>query len=173
MQERANLTPAERELEAALAALSPAAPAIDRDALMFRAGRASGRRRNHAWQAATAVLALAFGVSLVTRFSPPSAGHPAVPLAVAPAAAPEAPNPSSATATLWPLLPPVQSPAAYSRLRATVLAHGADALSLPPGSAGRSDDEPPPRRLLKPASQSPRSRGFFDIRAMISSGEQS
>lgn len=57
------------EIERALTALSPAAPRLDRDALMYEAGRGSWRRR-WLWPAAAcgfAVLAAGLGVRLATR----------------------------------------------------------------------------------------------------------
>ena len=67
MSDEGTLTPTERQLEAALGALAPARAGIDRDALMFRAGRASSRRGTHAWRATTLVLAAALVVSLLER----------------------------------------------------------------------------------------------------------
>ena len=69
MQEK-RLTPPERELEAALGSLSPAAPTLDRDRLMFRAGQASTRRRARAWQGLAAALAVTTTVSIVLRPAP-------------------------------------------------------------------------------------------------------
>jgi hypothetical protein len=57
-----SLSPEEAELERALGGLRPAAPALDRDALMFAAGRASVR--THAawpWQCATAAMVVLVG----------------------------------------------------------------------------------------------------------------
>jgi len=70
MSDEGTLTPTERQLEAALGALAPAASGIDRDALMFRAGRASARRGMYGWRAGTLVLAAALTCSLVTRPRP-------------------------------------------------------------------------------------------------------
>lgn len=170
MQEHTNLTPAERELEAALAALRPAAPVIDRDGLMFRAGQASARGRTHVWQAAAAGLALAFGVSLVTRSSP-SAGRPGVQVAVAPGTATE--PQSTALPEFASLRPLSQSPSAYWRVRAAVLTRGTDALAAPTGGAGNGEPELRLHRLLETAPQSSRKLNFFGIQDLILSGEQS
>lgn len=62
-----NLTPAEREFEATLRGLSPAAPAIDRNQLMYRAGYAAGSRRQRSWQGLAAVLAAGLGLSLAMQ----------------------------------------------------------------------------------------------------------
>jgi len=70
MPDEEALTPAEQELEAALGTLQPTAPGIDRDRLLFRAGRASGRPAARRWQVATAVLAACLAVSLQVRPEP-------------------------------------------------------------------------------------------------------
>jgi hypothetical protein len=57
----------ERELETTLRMLSPVAPAISRDRLMFHAGRAIGRRSVNLWRSAAAALVVVFGLSLVVR----------------------------------------------------------------------------------------------------------
>jgi hypothetical protein len=59
------LTPAELELESALGGLRPAAVAVERDRLMYRAGQSSARRRNLAWPILSIALALMLGVSLL------------------------------------------------------------------------------------------------------------
>ena len=67
MPNEETLTPAERELQEALGTLQPAAAGIDRDGLMFRAGRASVRRALRPWQAASVVLAACLAISLWAR----------------------------------------------------------------------------------------------------------
>src|SRR5262245_57592623 len=61
-----DLPPAEREVEAALARLRPAAASVDPSDALFEAGRVAGarsaRRQVHLWRAAAAVL-LAGGVA--------------------------------------------------------------------------------------------------------------
>jgi hypothetical protein len=146
------LTPAERELEAALGALRPAAPALDRDRLIFAAGRAVGRTESRrplrCWQAAAAALALAAGLSLLVRTGPgtrPDA--PQVPLVIrqspTPLAPPQpapltAPTVVSAgpTASFWLMRP---APGTYFDLRDKVLRRGLDALP-------RSTPETPTRQ---------------------------
>jgi hypothetical protein len=70
-REQDGLTPAERELEAAMRALRPAPAALDRDRLLFEAGATIGlagaRRSVRAWRAAAALVALALGASWVWR----------------------------------------------------------------------------------------------------------
>lgn len=132
------LSDAQRELETTLAALRPAAPAINRDALMFAAGRASAvpRRSVHVWQAATAVLAAGLCVSLLLRptpverivvVAPPQ--ETAQPLAHTPPTVTPPHDPvTPAAARLEPL-----PPDAYLPLRNAVLSRGIDA--LPPVNA--------------------------------------
>lgn len=68
------LTPAAFELEAALSALRPAGPALERDQLMFRAGETTARQRAArqigVWRSAAAVLLLlGLGASMLGRGS--------------------------------------------------------------------------------------------------------
>jgi hypothetical protein len=66
------LTPAERELEAALRAVKPAQPRrIDRDRLLYQSGAAAARRSLLAWRAAAAVLVGALGVAIAARSGEP------------------------------------------------------------------------------------------------------
>jgi hypothetical protein len=61
-------------LTAALGGLAPAPPALDRDRLLYEAGRRSARRRPWAWPAAAglfAVLSAGLGVRLATVPAPP------------------------------------------------------------------------------------------------------
>ena len=67
---RADLTPAERELEEALRALSPTASTIDRDRLLFDAGAASVRDRSWRWGFVAAALALGLTLSVLWRQPP-------------------------------------------------------------------------------------------------------
>ena len=57
-QDRKGLTPAERELELALVRLRPSPARLDRDRLIFEAGRLAERRRSRRWMAAAAMLGL-------------------------------------------------------------------------------------------------------------------
>ena len=65
------LTSAERRLEAALSELRPIATTIDRDAIMYRAGVLSARRRCRFFQAAAALLMVALAGSFLLRQSQP------------------------------------------------------------------------------------------------------
>lgn len=67
MQDETRLTPSEREIEAALGGLRPARAPMNRDRLMFCAGRTSARRQNHIWQGVSACLGLVLLVSVMNR----------------------------------------------------------------------------------------------------------
>ncbi|HEX3602431.1 MAG TPA: hypothetical protein VHU84_19915 [Lacipirellulaceae bacterium] len=58
MSQENELTPAERELEAALMSLAPMATRLDPMAAAFAAGRISARREVRMWRAAAAALAV-------------------------------------------------------------------------------------------------------------------
>jgi hypothetical protein len=69
------MTASERELEAALAGLAPARSAIDRDRVMFCAGRASVRRRTRLWQGlSSALVVLLLALALTRPFVDESKG---------------------------------------------------------------------------------------------------
>ena len=77
-------------IEAALCSLTPAASGIDRDRLMFLAGRASARHhgRKILWPTATAaslLLAVTFGILWTNGSGPRLVRHFGEPIAVAPA----------------------------------------------------------------------------------------
>ncbi len=134
MQDEEFLTPAEHELASALGGLQPAATSIDRDRLMFRAGRASVHRRGRLWQGATGSLALALAVSLVVRPAPRQVER-IVTVAQAPRTQ-EARRVASMDADRWPRdARPIQ--AGYLRLRNAVLTHGVAALPTPHVSPAR------------------------------------
>ncbi len=67
---RPSLTPAERELELALARLRPSRARLDRDRLIFEAGRLAERRRSRRWMAAAAALGLCALLAVVIRPAP-------------------------------------------------------------------------------------------------------
>jgi hypothetical protein len=89
-----NLTPAERELEGALRGLKPAGVSIDRDRLMFAAGRASAGRSVFRWRvtsAAAAVLVGSMALTSLSRLGGPQGGEKIV-YVNQPAATPSAPQ---------------------------------------------------------------------------------
>jgi len=125
------------DFEAELAALRPAPAGVDRDGLMWRAGRASSSGAG-AWRAATAACALVavvLGVALARR--PPATPAPQRAVAVraaAPAGEAAAPVPRVASVAALgaaPLGLPV-SDDSYVRLRELVLAEGVAALEARP-----------------------------------------
>jgi hypothetical protein len=122
MQNKNFFTPEELELETALAHLLPAKTSIDRDLLMFNAGRQSVRNHTWMWHATAALLAVALTVSLATR----------------PGTKPAEPNDyvlhdsTTATGTFTPSGPPIgQSKFSYIQIRNVILNQGLDALPMP------------------------------------------
>ncbi len=67
MQDETPLTPSEREIEAALGGLRPTRASMNRDRLMFCAGRTSARRQNRIWQGMSGFLGIMLLVSVVNR----------------------------------------------------------------------------------------------------------
>jgi hypothetical protein len=70
MQDHDRLTPGEREMEAAWRDLTPSVLSLNRDQVMFQAGRASTSRQNRLWQAVSSSLAVLLLVSIVSRPTP-------------------------------------------------------------------------------------------------------
>ncbi len=70
MFEKNPLTPAERELEAALRLLHPVPLAPDREKLVFELGRRAGRQRTWIWQSTTAALAASLLLTFILRPAP-------------------------------------------------------------------------------------------------------
>ena len=127
------LEPRLNEVAAALAALTPRPPALDRDRLLFRAGRASAPKP-WMWRltaAASTTLAAVLGVLLVIRTA-------AIPLPeiiyvrVEPAPAPPVPAAPSIPIEAAPPAPPDSWPStAYTRMEDQVLRWGLDGLAEP------------------------------------------
>jgi hypothetical protein len=67
MQDETRLTPSEREIEAALGGLRPARAPMNRDRVMFDAGRTSARRQNRIWQGVSGCLGIVLLVSVMNR----------------------------------------------------------------------------------------------------------
>lgn len=116
-------------VEAALQALAPRPAAVDRDALMFRAGRAAARRPITRLMAAAALASLAFVVGRWTAPAPTEVEH-IVYVTVPPT--PEVPAVVESEAP-WTVASP-----SY-QLQQTLIEHGLD--GLPPLS-------PPPPPLV-------------------------
>lgn len=151
------LDPRVAAVEAALARLAPAPANLDRDRLLYLAGRASAGGRQWAWPTVTAaamLLAAGLGIALALRPAPPVVERivtivvkePAPPVPEAPSE-PPAPRPVVVRAEArdpdW---------SDYLRLRQQVSRWGVDALPAPrsmhlidPPGASRFDD---PEQLL-------------------------
>ncbi len=153
MPNQDDLSPGERELEAALAGLHAAAPSINRDELMFRAGQRSARRRTRAWQTAAVCLGLSTGLAILYPPAPrevprtvyvsippaPSPGWPVPGPVQANPAATELAGTGSSPIRLGNPLPPD----GYLRVRNAVLARGLDALPSLSFASHRGSDESP------------------------------
>jgi hypothetical protein len=69
-EEEQDLTPGERELEAALGGLTPVAPTFTLERIQVRALVERERRRTRMWQAIAAVLAVTAGIGFSTKPAP-------------------------------------------------------------------------------------------------------
>ena len=106
-----------------LGSLRPARGHIDRDALMYRAGQVSARRRGRLWRAVAAVLAVCLGVSVGVQMVPEKQQQREYMAA-------------GGTATVVEMASGREA-RRYLRLRDTVLAHGAEALPAGSGVTSR------------------------------------
>ena len=127
LEDEPDLTPADRELEAALRGLRPASAGVDAVAIAYAAGAASARRALFRWRAVAAGLALALGASIVVTAVQPRASEPTI------AQAPEREPLQAVAAATYP--PESVGAAAYLRLRDNVLDRGLDALTSPAPSS--------------------------------------
>jgi hypothetical protein len=180
------LTPAERELERALGALSPARPSLGRERILFEAGRAAGdaasRRRLFAWRAAAAVLLVGPGLAVAIASNPRVIERDRIVYLPAPAA-PETPASVAAETgdeqrEVWattdqylltsfhrPLLP--ASGADYLTVRDAVLRWGVRVLPSPPAGARTSPAaEPTVDDLLGIPPRKPAPRGI-DLKGLF------
>lgn len=78
MREQIPITPADRELEQALLSLQPAPAAINRDRLLFEAGKAQGRRQALLWRALAAALCLVLVTTLTLHPVKPTPDSPGI-----------------------------------------------------------------------------------------------
>src|SRR5579883_1576259 len=132
--------------EAALAALAPAPAALDRDRLMFQAGRAARAGFHWGWPVATGVLAAAAAaLALVMVLRPPVVTETVVVhVPVEPAPPPKAvaePSGSPEVVALQPVAGETESaaPAGYLRLQEQILHWGLDALPSGPLAAAPAE----------------------------------
>ena len=138
MSNEEGLTPAQRELESALAAVRPARGGLNRDRVLFRAGQASARRQGLRTTGAMAVLSALLGASAIL-FALRGAETKVVERVVY-REAPEAPRVAvRPVETVAPSPAPASfaSQSEYLRLRQAVLEKGLDALPAAPASATR------------------------------------
>ncbi len=146
------MNPVQRETEALLSGLTPAVHRIDRDHLMFEAGRASARRAGLLWLSAVTVLVGALVVSLLWR---PAAEVRTVERIVEVERTPspsESPVQPVITPGPGPLLPDrnyMVEAAAYARLCRQIIEHGPDALPRSSGSSGSPEPAPTVEELLQ------------------------
>jgi hypothetical protein len=137
MPEEPTLDPELTSFAAALAGLTPVAPAVDRDRLFFEAGRRAARPRPWGWTVAAGLCAsLAFGLGVRLAAVPVAARGPQVvsgQVPAPPATAPEssAPDPTTVVAHRRPAVPPFDE----MRLRELRLVWAAEAPALPVSAA--------------------------------------
>ena len=136
------LEPRLNHVAVALAALAPRPPALDRDRLLYNAGRASAPRP-WLWRLTAAVsttLAAVLGALVIFRPAPTPVEH-IVYVRVEPPAPPKVDTPPpAAPAESAPLAPPYSWPSTpYSRLEDRVLRWGLDGLAEPPPPAGPAE----------------------------------
>jgi len=146
------IDPGLNEVASALGALRPNPPALDRDRLLFRAGRASAPRPWLSWltAAASTAAAVVLAALLVFQTAPPPVEHVVVvrdqvPAPPAPPKQDEAPPPPATAEASPPPYPWPSTP--YQRLEDNVLRWGLDGVPQPPPAA----EGPPDTRdsLLK------------------------
>jgi hypothetical protein len=126
--------PGLKAVEAALARLSPAAAAVDRDRLMFRAGQASRPPHLWAWRGATAaLLLLSASLTAVLLLRPHEVRYVEKP--------PPPPTPDVAPPSAPSGLAAASGLAEYHRLQERLLQHGLDGLPPPtPAPPTTTDD---------------------------------
>lgn len=121
-----DLTPAEQELESALGRLKPAANTLNRDELMFNAGRAAAGRKRP-WQMLSGVLMALLLCSVLIRsdMHEPRESSP--------------PHDSGQFRIAQTMYRPVQTespgPLVYPTLRRDIVRHGLDAWPLKQGTS--------------------------------------
>ncbi len=137
-----NLNPELEEVEALLGGLKPARVIVDRDRLMFKAGRGSACQRSRwVWPGIAAALAVSLVGVLLHRPAPQQVERIVyVPAELAQPSVPPGPAISPAMPTFEPrpapVLPTIPNEGNYLQLRREVLEHGVDALPTGTGYAG-------------------------------------
>ena len=143
MHEENELTPAQRELEEALAGLDPTSMSVNRDQMMFQLGRSTGVQLKRGWQIAAVLMLGALVLTNVVEPVPPTNPEGFVKKIERPAKKPqvivkenvdETPSVTPAVFTSF-IKQNASNPNSYMRLRDTVLNDGVGALP----SAGSSE----------------------------------
>jgi hypothetical protein len=145
------LSPAESELEAALARLAPT-PANDRrDEIAYEAGRRAGRRSTAVWRTCSGALAACLAAAVVLRPEPRTVERVVY-----------APAPSTPALVVHAPVDGASRPVAgsYLALRDDVLAHGLGA--LPASGTGSRYEEP--ARAVTVQTYAPRIPSLFGER---------
>jgi hypothetical protein len=143
MPQHQHLKPAEEELAAALGALAPASPNIDRDRMLFLAGRAAERKTAGLWRGVSGGLAACLVAALAIQAWPSADKHtprtiePTRPVEIIKITAPP-PQPIPLLASA----PAAQLKGSYVQLRNAVLTRGMEA--LPPMSESSPSIESTP-----------------------------
>ncbi len=139
MHKEEDLTPAERELESVLGRLKPAANTLNRDGLMFNAGRAAAGGKKP-WQMLSGVLTVLLLCSALIRFDMhgPRESSPAG----------DQGQYRMAQTTYRPVQIESPRPLAYPTLRRNIVQHGLDALPLEQGG-GNGDQHKSRKQWLE------------------------
>jgi hypothetical protein len=133
-EEEQDLTPGERELEAALSGLTPAAPGFTLERIQTRALVDRERRRTRIWQAVAALLAVAAGVAFTIQPAPRVVQVERVILRDRLQPAQSQFISDDAPPAVTPMRP--TGDYAYLRLRERVLAKGVESLRATPAPQG-------------------------------------
>jgi hypothetical protein len=130
MQNEENLSPAERELESALGQLKPISNTLNRDVLMFNAGRATAGQKRP-WQMLSGVLTILLLCSVLV--------HPDLDGAGSLSSDPEPDQFQVMQTSYQPLQAESSDSLAYPKLRQNIVRYGLDALRF---QQGMSHSEP-------------------------------
>jgi hypothetical protein len=166
MRDENELTAAQKSVEAALAGLRPAAPAVGPDVLMFRAGRAAGIRQVQRWQAAASTLGVLLVAAIVFRPAAPAPRIIYVEKAVPVPTMPTTDEPAD-------IGPAAHTPSAlaYLTLRDDVLNHGVDALRSPAARLEYANHpRPAPERAFEPPPAQRKTGYFATFEKLFESG---
>ena len=171
MQDHEGLTAAQQELAAALGSLKAAAPGIDRNEVMYRAGLTAGRRRSR-WRA---VAATVLGVVLGGAVAGLTVFRPQVTERIVRVPQTTVETHQARRVEPWPVpVTPLDADAGqYLRLRREVLARGLAALPAGSFGSGPSETYEEYRQLLsRPVAQQPPG-GLLKLWELFDRGDES